>query len=48
MAKQKQEVLVEEPVQVKKVEDKKPQKPTWEIKDRTYLLLHDQSPLTYS
>ena len=47
MAKQKQEVLVEEPIQVKKVEVKKPQKPTWEIKDRTYLLLHDQSPLTY-
>ena len=44
MAKQKQEVLVEEPVQVKKVEVKKPQ---WEIKDRTYLLLHEQSPLTY-
>jgi len=44
MAKQKQEVLVEEPVQVKKVEVKKPQ---WEIKDRTYLLLHDQAPLTY-
>ena len=44
MAKQKQEVLVKEPVQVKKVEVKKPQ---WEIKDRTYLLLHEQSPLTY-
>ena len=44
MAKQKQEVLVEEPVQVKKIEVKKPQ---WEIKDRTYLLLHEQSPLTY-
>ena len=44
MAKQKQEVLVQEPVQVKKVEVKKPQ---WEIKDRTYLLLHEQSPLTY-
>ena len=44
MAKQKQEVLVEQPVQVKKVEVKKPQ---WEIKDRTYLLLHEQSPLTY-
>ena len=48
MAKQKQEVLVEEPVQVKqKVEVKQPQKPKWEIKDRTYLLLHDQAPLTY-
>ena len=48
MAKQKQEVLVEEPVQVKKqVEVKKPQTPGWEIKDRTYFLLHDKSPLTY-
>jgi len=48
MAKQKQEeVLVEEPVQVKKVEVKQPQKPKWEIKDRTYLLLHEQEPLTY-
>ena len=48
MAKQKQEeVLVKEPVQVKKVEVKQPQKPKWEIKDRTYLLLQNQSPLTY-
>jgi len=48
MAKQKQEVLVEEPVQVKKqVEVKQPQKTQWEIKDRTYLLLNEHSPLTY-
>ena len=44
MAKQKQEVLGEEPIQVKKVEVKKVKKPQWEIKDRTYLLLHEQSP----
>jgi len=47
MAKQKKEVVVEKPVQVKEIEVKEPQNLGWEIKDRTYFLLHDQSPLTY-
>ena len=41
----KDEVLVEEPVQVKEV--KEPQAPIWEIKDRMYYLRGKAKPLTY-
>ena len=44
----KQDVLVDEPVQVKKqTEVKKPQAPKWEIKDRQYYVKGLGSPLTY-
>ena len=41
----KDEVLVEEPVQVKEV--KEPQAPIWEMKDRMYYLRGKAKPLTY-